>query len=374
MVCGHSGVPPARRGDNRGMSRSRVLTLLAVLAALSIGVFAAYRVALQRLEAGLRQALGPRATVGAIELGWSGLRVRELHVAAAPGWPAGEELHAGLVRVRPDLASAFGAAWRVQRIDIEDARIVLLRTREGRLRVLPSMLEAPPAAPAAAAGPATPVLIDHVQLRDVQVDLYDASLGLPRPHLVRLAGLQATLDTLALPALDQAMQIGLSATLKGPAHDGRVALDGRLTPATREAELAVELSGVDMRALQPYLLKVADGGIRRGRLDLRLQASVHDQRLKAPGRVTLTGLELADGSGLLGRMGGMSRQAAVAALSRHDRITLDFTLQGRLDDPGFSINDSLARRFASGVAEALGVSIGGVVEGVGSVIKGLFGR
>lgn len=354
-----------------------MLVPLIVLSALLVGAFGAYRVALERLNAALRQALGPRATVGAVELGWTGLVVRDLHVAAGPGWPTDEELHAGTVRVRPDLASAFGGDWRVQRIEIEDARITLLRTREGRLRVLPSVLEATARTPAAAASSpsaATRVLVDHVVLSRVQVDLYDASLRLPQPHLVRLAGLEATLDHLALPALDQAMQIDLAAMLKGPGHDGRVALAGTLTPSTREAELTAEMSGVDMLALQPYLLKVADGGIRKGRLDLRLRATVHDQHLKAPGQVTLTGLELAEGSGLLGRMGGLSRQAAVAALGRHDRISLSFTLEGRLDDPGFSVNDSLALRFATGLAEALGVSIEGVVEGVGKVFKGLLGR
>ncbi|MFO1341381.1 MAG: DUF748 domain-containing protein [Burkholderiaceae bacterium] len=369
--------PPTRLS---GRLPTRLLVPLLVLACLLLGAVGAYRVAVERLNTALRQALGPRATVGAVELGWAGLVVRDLHVAAGPGWPADEELHAGTVRVRPDLASAFGGAWRVQRIEVEDARIVLLRTRDGRLRVLPSMLEpAPGAASSAAASapapvPATRVLIDHVVLHRVQVDLHDASLHLPRPHLVRLTDLEATLDTLALPALDQAMQIELAATVKGPSHDGRVALAGTLTPATREARLTAEMNGVDLLALQPYLLKVADGGIRQGRLDLSLQATVHDQQLKAPGRVTLTGLELAEGSGLLGRMGGLSRQAALAALKRHDRIALAFTLEGRLDDPGFSVNDSLALRFATGLAEALGVSIEGVVEGVGKVFKGLLGH
>jgi hypothetical protein len=351
----------------------RLLITLAALLALAIAVFAAYRVAVQRLQGALAEALGPRATIGAVELGWAGLTVRDLRIAAAPGWPAGEELHARVLRVRPDLASAFGSSWRIQRIEVEDARIVLLRGRDGRLRVLPALLDerrrpSPSAAPASA--PATPVLIDHVALSRVHVDLYDASLGLPRPHRVQLADLEAQLDSLAAPAFDQAMQLDVRATVKGPARDGRLALAGTLTPATRDAQLRGELQGVDLVALQPYLLKVADGGVKRGTLDLQLQATVQAQKLKAPGRVTLTGLELGEGSGLQ----GLSRQAAVAALKRRDRIELGFTLEGRLDDPAFSINDSLAMRFAAGLAEALGVSLEGVVEGVGKVFKGLLGR
>jgi Domain of Unknown Function (DUF748) len=364
--------------DNAGMLRRRLLTLSLIALALLAALFGAYHFALQRLNGALLQALGPRASVGAIELGLTGLTVRDLHVSAAPGWPADEELHAARVDVRPDLSSVFGAGWRVQRIEVEDARIVLLRTRDGKLRVLPSMLDAsarPAPAAAASAPTASPrVLIDHIVLKRVQVDLFDASLRLPRPHRVRFAELRADIDHLALPALDEPMQIDLDAVFKGPTRDGKLSLSGTLTPATREAQLKAGLAGVDLLALQPYLLKAVDGGIRRGTLDLSLDAAVHAQRLKAPGRITLTGLELAEGPGMLDRLTGMSRQAAIAALKRRDRIELNFTLEGRLDDPAFSINDSLAKRFATGLAEALGVSVEGVVEGVGRMFKGLLGH
>jgi hypothetical protein len=101
---------------------------------------------------------------------------------------------------------------------------------------------------------------------------------------------------------------------------------------------------------------------------------VKAKRLHAPGRVTLSGLELASGDGLLGTFGGVPRQAVLAAMTRDGRIEVGFTLEGRIDDPAFSINDNLATKLAGGLAETLGVSLGGVVEGVGGVIKGLLGR
>jgi uncharacterized protein involved in outer membrane biogenesis len=358
------------------MSRRRLLLLALATLVLTAALFATYRVAIQRLDDALRQALGPRATVGAIELGLTGLTVRDLHVAAGPGWPAGEELHAGSVHVRPDLASAFGGAWRVQRIEVEDARLVLLRTREGKLRLLPSMLEsAAPASPSqAASAAAARVLIDHVVLKNAQVDLYDASLKLARPHRVQLADLDAHLESLAVPAFDQAMKIDVGAIFKGPTQDGRLELKGTLTPATRDAQLHGELRRADLLALQPYLLKVADGGVKKGQLDLVMDARVQAQKLKAPGRLTLSGVELAEGSGVMGRFAGMSRQAALAALKKRDTIELNFTLEGRLDDPAFSVNDSLAMRFGAGLADALGVSMEGVVEGVEKLFKGLLGK
>ncbi|MEK8030246.1 DUF748 domain-containing protein [Ideonella sp. DXS29W] len=354
-------------------------TLLVAAAMLLAGVVAAYHLAVLRLNGALMSALGPRASVGAIELGWSGITVRDLRIGAAPGWPADEELHARRVHVRPDLSSLFGG-WRVQRIEIDEARVVLLRRRDGKLSVLPGVLDQPkPTAPAApsAPAPAAPlrIVVDHLQLKQVLVDLYDASLPQQRaPHHVQLADLNATLDHLVAPSFDEPLAITLTALLKGPTQDGRLAVDGDLTPATREADLKIRLQGADLLALQPYLLKVADSGIKKGLLDLSLDAKVQHQQLRAPGEVVITGLQLASGAGVMDRFAGLSRQAVLAGLERQGRIDMKFTLEGRLDDPSFSINDSLARRFASGLAESLGVSVSGVVEGVSDMVKGLFGR
>jgi hypothetical protein len=191
---------------------------------------------------------------------------------------------------------------------------------------------------------------------------------------VRLANLSADVGPLALPALDERLRIDLAAVFKGVQRDGRLVVSGHLTPATREATLTVKAQGLDLVALQPYLMRRGEGSVERGALDLTLEAKAAKQRLHAPGHLVLQGLELGSGDGLLATFGGVPRQAVLAAMSRDGRIELDFTLEGQLDDPKFSINELFAARFAVGLAEKLGVSIGGVVEGVGSAIKGLFGR
>ena len=116
------------------------------------------------------------------------------------------------------------------------------------------------------------------------------------------------------------------------------------------------------------------GIFKRGTLDLALDARVKNQRLNAPGRLTLTDLELDSPGGVLSTFAGVPRQAVLAALERDGRIELAFTLEGQLDDPKFSLNELFAARFAVGLAEKLGVSLGGLLQGVGSMIKGLFGR
>ena len=354
-------------------SRRLALIALALLLALGAAV-AGYRLALQRLQGALAQALGPNASVGALRVGWRGLEASEVRIRAAShasskrgDWPAEDELRARRIVVEPALDSLWRDGWRLRRITVEGGYVSALRTRDGRLRLLPSLLETKSQAPLPA------LAIGEVVLADAALELYDASVRQP-PWRVRLEGLQASAGPIVLPALDEALQVELHGVLKGVRHDGRLDVSGALTPATRDAALDVRLAGVDLLALQPYLLQVADAGVRRGRLDLELQARVARQRLHAPGVLTLDDLELASGNGLLGRFAGVPRDAVLAALRRDGRIRIRFALDGRLDDPAFSLNESLATRVASGLADSLGVSLAGVVHGVGNVVKGLFGR
>jgi hypothetical protein len=77
---------------------------------------------------------------------------------------------------------------------------------------------------------------------------------------------------------------------------------------------------------------------------------------------------------------GLPQQAAVNMLKNERQdIQMQFSLQGNLDDPRFSLNESLAMRFSAGLAEALGVSVSGLgksvgnaATGIGSALRGLF--
>ena len=354
------------------MNRSSWWVVVIVVAVLAAAALGGLRLGASRLEAALHDALGPRASIGSVSIGLTGVQITELRIRAAPGaWPAADELVARRVHLRPSLSSLWSRGWHIARIEVEDGYLSLLRTRQGKLRVLPALLEKPRGD--AASGEAPHVRIADIALREVAIDFYDASVRGPT-HKLRFESLRADVGPLAIPAFDEATDIDLQATLKGPQKNGRITIGGTLTIATLDAQLKAAVQGVDLVALQPYLLKVNEAGVKRGTLDLTLDASVKAKRLHAPGRVTLTGLELASGVGVLATFGGVPRQAVLAAMERDGRIEVGFTLDGRLDDPAFSINDNLATKLAGGLAESLGVSLGGVVEGVGSVIKGLLGR
>lgn len=369
----HAGIGSNTAATIDRVNRRRLVLLAGLLALIAVGAMLGLRVASHQLEGSLREALGPRASIGAVRLGLTGLEVTDLRIRAAPGaWPSADELVAKRVSLRPGLANLWSSGWHVARVEIEDGYLSMQRSRQGKLRVLPALLEKP-AEPGAATGSAPRVRIAQVVLHDIAIDFHDASVR-QGSHKMRFESLDASVGPLDFPAFDEATDIDLQATLKGPQRNGRIGIRGEFTIASLDAKLKATVQGVDLVALQPYLLKVNEGGVRHGSLDLTLDATVKAKKLHAPGRVTLTGLELASGDGLLGTFGGVPRQAVIAAMKRDGRIEVGFTLDGRIDDPAFSINDNLATKLAGGLAETLGVSLGGVVEGVGGVIKGLLGR
>lgn len=383
--------------------------LIGVLAAGLVLLALAWQLALRQFQAAVLESLGPRASVAEWSVGLGGIELRGVRIRAdrtgKDAWPADDELRAERLWLVPQWRSVWasgGSEWRLGRVRAEGLYLSVWRPRQGPLRWLPSLRDAagqaqrgalaapillaaasgagpltasPPAAPSE---PRRTVHIDEVELHNAALDFYDASVGRPA-HRLQLAGLEATLGPMVWPALNRAVPLSLRGVLKGQpggrdSRDGEVRIDGDMTPATRDANLKVRLRSVDLRVLQPYLLRLIEGGIERGLVDLDLDATVQAQRLRAPGRVVFTGLELAARPGLLGSFAGLPQQLVLTAVREQGRIELKFTLEGRLDDPAFSLNENLLTRLSVGLAQALGVSVGGVVEGLGSVIKGLFGR
>jgi hypothetical protein len=365
-------LPPA---SPRRLARRIAWTLAALL---MLG-FGGLQLAAWQLKAQVEQALGPRASVASLRMTWAGVEATEVRVRSTRGgragsWPADDELRAQRIVLTPDLWGLLSADLRIRRVLIEGGYLSMWRTREGRLRVLPALFDRPRDPKASGKeGAGVPVHIAQIDLHDTALEFFDASVRQPALKL-RLEGLQARVGPLDLPGLATPTAFELDGTLKGVQRDGRVKLAGEVTLATTDARVKADLRGVDLVALQPYLIKVSEAGVRRGAMDLSIDARVRHQQLHAPGRLTLIGLELNSSGGMLGTFAGVPRQAVLAAMSRDGKLEVAFTLEGRLDDPNFSLNESFALKVAGGLASALGVSLGGVVEGVGNVIKGLFGR
>ncbi len=344
------------------------LIALVVLAVLIVGGIVGFRVAVGILKNKVAEALGPGSEIQALQVGWSSVNVEGLRIKGPQGWPATDTLRAERVAVVPRLRSLLSGQIQVGSITVVRPYLSALRTREGKLRVVPSLLErAAPRGPAGAAGPAREVAISRITLEDGVVELFDATVAQP-PLKIRLEQIQATVRDVGVPALTGKSRFDLAGVLKGVQRDGRVTVAGWAEVATKDSSVQTTLRAVDLVALQPYLIKAAEAGVQRGALDLDLQSDVSKNRLKAPGKVTISDLELAPGKGGFGTFMGVPRDAVVAFLRNKDnKIAVNFVLEGDINNPQFSLNEALSTRLASSMAETLGVSLGGVAKGVGTL-------
>lgn len=363
--------------------RRRALIFLAVILALAALAAGGLHAGARMLRGQVLQALGPNSEIGAIRLRWNAVEIEGLRIRAPAGWPAGDELRAARIRVEPDLRGLLSRRIRISAITVHQGYLSLLRTGNGRLRLLPSLLEKPTAATESSTLPT--IEIGRVELVDNAIEFFDASIRKP-PHRIRLERLQATVEGLSLPALDGRSKLDVQGVLKGVKGDGTVSIQGWFEVSSKDSVIETRLRKVDLLALQPYLIRAADTGVKRGTLDLDLTSSVKRKRLHADGKVTLSSLELDEGAGAVM---GLPRKAMVSLMQdRNRKIAIRFALDGNLDDPKFKLNESLAARVGAALAESLGVSFEGIAKGAGSVgsavgaaaqgvgkaIKGLFGN
>jgi hypothetical protein len=353
--------------------KTLVLVLLAVVV-LVIVISAGLHLATRALKSQVEQALGPDSEVREIVVNWTSIEARGVRIRAPKGWPAEDALRAERIVVSPDLLGLFSARLHVPRIVVDKAYLSVLRTHDGKLRLLPGLLERSKASTGAGTTESMPAFtIGTVELRYGVLDFFDATVRTPA-YRTRLEQLHAKIEDLRFPNLSGRTGIQLDGTLKGVQRDGRLSINGWTELASKNSEIVTRLQGVDLVALQPYLIKASETGVRHGTLDLALKSVVRNNRLRAPGTVTLNGLELAPGGGAFATFMGVPRQAVVAALkNRKGQITLDFTLEGNLNDPKFSVNDSFIKHLGTAVANTLGISIEGLTRGVGSAAEGLGG-
>lgn len=359
---------------------------LAVVVSLAVLIAGGLYFGAKALKGKVEQALGPEAEIGEIRLGLGAVEVIKLRLKAPPGWPAPDSLRAERIRIAPDLLALLSGKVGVSSIVVEGGYVSALRSADGKLRVVPSLLEKKEEKKDAGKGPE--VGIGVIELQDGVMEFFDATAKKPA-HKIRLEQLQAKVTELHLPDLQAKSKLRFDGVLKGVKSDGKILIDGWMVFASKDSEFRNTLRGVDLMAMQPYLLKATDTGVRSGTLDLDMQSTVKANHLHAPGTLTLNGLQLDSGGTFMG-----APSAAVLKLmkGKDDKITMKFVLDGKLNDPNFRLNEGFSTRLASSFGEAMGISVeglakgagslgqksveaaGGSAEGVGKAVKGLFGR
>ena len=342
------------------MSRARRWGLIAIalIALASTGIFIAYQFALDELRSRVITALGTESEVGEIRVSFKSIEIADLKLKAPADWPVRHVLTAARVVISPDLGSFTSDVFRINRIMIERATLAVLRERNGKLRMLPGMTQkVTTSGTSGASSPASTVLIEVIELKDSSVSFFDAQVRSP-PLEIKFENVAAKITNLRIPELTGKSAIELKADVKGLTRSGALSVAGNMEFATRDSEIKTTLRDVEIATLEPYLIKAAETGVRKGTLDLDLAAKVAANRLTAPGVLTLKNLELRASANATGTFMGMPRDTVVNMIRERDgRIEVPFKLEGNLNDPNFSVDAAFKTRLAIATAAALGVTI-----------------
>jgi hypothetical protein len=363
--------------------RRVVVAVAAVIVLAVAGGLAALRYGASLLKVQIETALGPESDVESIVLEGGSVVVRGVRVRAPAEWPTDDALRAERIVVEPDLRALLSGDVHVSSITAENVYLAVLRSRSGETQLLPSLFERAASSESEVdskngdgGSDSRPVVVEETILSGGVIEIFDAQVR-AKPHRTQIAEIRAEIGQIAMPALDTDTSLDIAGTVKGTNRDGTMSVTGHVRLDDLDSEITTSLRGIDLVALEPYLLQSSETGVKRGTLDLDIRSTISDRVLTAPGSMTLSDLELAGNSFM-----GLPRKAVLVALKdQKDTLTIRFELAGKLDDPHFSLHENFMLRTSVAVAEGLGLSIVGLARGVGGATQtltdklgGLLGR
>lgn len=352
------------------LQRQSLKFLLLAFVVLAIALGAGLHYAGKSIKHKIEAVLGDKGTVGDVSVGLFAVVVDDLYIKAIPGWPTQDALSARRIRVAPNWFSLWSDQVVLRKVSVEDVYLSAVRAKKGNVRLFFDYFEH-----RAEAGQAPHILIRSAVVESGVLEFFDAKAGASM-HKVRLEDIELKLSNLNFPDFSGISQLDMSGILKGGRSDGKFVVGGDIELATLDSEIKTNLRSVDLAALKPYLLSSSDSVIKGGTMDLDMTSRIQKRRLNANGTAVLHNLQMESSGSLM----SLPRRMAVAAMENGKKdIQFQFIVSGSLDDPRFSLSDSFALRFGMGLAEALGVTVGGVgqilgntANSVGDTIRGWF--
>ncbi|ARP91461.1 hypothetical protein CAL14_15190 [Bordetella genomosp. 9] len=347
------------------------VVVVAILAALAMHVAA--RVVVARIQ----DLLGDQGHAARIDVGWSQIVLENVEIGAPPDWPARQTLRAARATLEPDWRALLSDRISIRRVVISDYYLSVLRAPGGRLEILPTLRErARQRADEQAQKnggqsgedkPKRETDVGQLVLESGRLDFFDGQVA-KKPYRVPFENVHAEIGPLHAPANNAQTKVDMKGEIVGKKRRGTAQVTGWLAMPSRDADVRTTLAGADVSLLAPYLQRHSPSVLTGGQMDLDMTTRVQNQQLDAHGKVRLRDTEFSN------NLGSIPRKAVIAALeNRKGEVTFDFTLQGSLKDPKFSLTDDMSTRIVGGFAKAIGVSVEGVAEGVGSAVKGLGG-
>lgn len=364
-------------------SKKNIGVVLLVVALTTIGgVWWGYAHLTSLVQARLKVLIGPDVSVGNVTARWNRIELDQVRIARHGGGPFVNRFTCGRIVINPSLLSLFSGHLDIKEILIEKPYLLLEIKPDGSFATI---LPPRPAAPTSAATAVLPVRIAAVRITNGATDLLDwqvarrNGVGISNPkeryHLTSMQDVAFSAGAFTLPLSESSLPVKLELAFKGGGH---LKIAGDIAPKGLDSHLKLDLIGLNITRYRPYFIKPGDLNVTAGSLSATCSLTIQKRTLNAPGSLSLKGLAF-DRSSAKGVLLGVPAWALVSFLSDNkDELSVNFTVNGNLDNPRFSVQQSLVDQIASSLSSKIGVpSISGVGKGIMGVgekgIKALFG-
>lgn len=217
-------------------------------------------------------------------------------------------------------------------------------------------------------------LVKTLEVKKGSIDYLDRKVS-NVPALIKLRDIQLDVKNIAIPQDNVFSDYSITANIPGKMGTGVLKGNGRINLRTKDTKSKLSIKNLDLTEMRPYFQKKGDVEVTRGFLSVDTNINISSSKIKAPGKMVIRDLEFRTGSG--NRFLGLPLLAVIKLLKdSNNEISLDFTIEGDLDNPKFNIRDSIIQKMTLSLAKTLGMPIETIGRSVfefgGEALKKIF--
>ncbi len=371
-------------------AKTRKILVVSGIVATCLGIVLSILVSLsgQFLKNQIETALGENVKAGSVSIAWGKVIIENLNFFR-DGQTVG---NVKSVIVKADFMSILSDKLIISRVEVDQPYFKLAIDGKGKI-LLPLVMPEERAdetkqkvkkkkVKESGTKDTRPVQIKTITVKEGRVDFEDKSMA--RHVKLKFENVKIDVHDVAYPFTNTWTGYTVSGLLIGGRQKGSIHGKGKTNFLSEETKLTMMTKNIDLVLLRPYIEKKGDVEIERGFVTMNMDSSVIKDHIRSPGAMVIRDLQLSSSGGIGGTFLGVPRSVVLSFLeNNNNEISLNFVLEGDLNNPRFRLRENLATRLSVGLAKKLGVSIlgiGGAVAGVSSTIiesatktlKGLF--
>jgi len=185
------------------------------------------------------------------------------------------------------------------------------------------------------------------------------------PVTTELRNIDIESENIIFPLQDNLTDYRFTAKVSGKLSAGTIKSEGKIALKTFDMDSRVKANDLDVTHFKPYFKEKSTVDIKRGFLDLDMDIKIISGKINAPGRSVLRDLQFESERGAKGKFLKLPVHTIMAFLKNNrDQIAFDFTLEGDLDNPKFSLSEGVVDKLTIGIAEKLGLPVESITESI----------